>query len=376
MIQEADIADLRTIEPNEDDVGEIFYTSGTTANPKGVMLTHRNLYLHALSCIISFETKTTDVHLHTIPLFHVNGWGAPQGLTCQGATHVMLKGFDPATIFELVERERVTTMSLVPTMANALLNHPDLKNHDYSSLCWIGIGGAAPTRQMVGNVEEAFGCRCYTGYGLTETAPVLAFATIKGNLGGIADEERLRRQAMTGWAQIGVELRVVDDNDRDVKCDGRDVGEVITRGDCVMKGYWRQPEDTARALRNGWFRTGDLATIDEEGYLLIVDRKKDIIISGGENIASIEIEECLASHPDVLECAVIAVPDAKWGEVPKGIVVFREGVKTSSEEILDHCKQTLAGFKCPKSIDIVDSLPKGGTGKIQKRLLRAKYWPD
>jgi fatty-acyl-CoA synthase len=362
------------MEADEDEVAEIFYTSGTTANPKGVMLTHRNLYLHALTAVIALGLRDSDIQLHTIPLFHVNGWGAPQTVTCVGGTHVMIKKFDPAVVLQLLQKEQVTVVAMVPTMATALLNHSALRAHTYSSLRMVNVGGAAPSPEMITKLEEAFGAPCYTGYGLTETSPLMTVATLKSTLGTVDRSERLRRQAMTGWPQIGVEVRVVDENNQDVKPDGQEIGEIIVRGDSVMKGYWRQPEETARVMRDGFFHTGDMATVDEEGYLLIVDRKKDIIISGGENIASIEVEKCLSAHPAVLECAVIAVPDAKWGEVPKGLVVLKDGVPASEQELLDFCSLRLAAFKCPRSIDFYDSLPKGGTGKILKRTLREKYW--
>jgi fatty-acyl-CoA synthase len=365
---------FQEVVPDENDVAELFYTSGTTANPKGVMLTHRNLYLHALSCIIGIGTRDTDIQLHTIPLFHVNGWGTPQSLTCMGGTHVMLKRFEPPEVLRLLEMEKVTLMSLVPTMANALLHCPEVAQRNYSHLRLISLGGAASSVTLIRRMEEVFGCSCYSGYGLTETSPLLSIATLKGSLGRLGDDERRRRQAMTGWPQVGVELRVVTEEGKDVKPDGQEIGEIIARSDSVMEGYWRQPEETERIIRDGWFHTGDMATIDEEGYLLIVDRKKDVIISGGENIASIEIEKCLYGHPAVYEAAVIAVPDPKWGEVPKAIVVLKEGERATEQDILDYCGQHLAAFKCPRSVDFVESLPKGGTGKILKKTLREKYW--
>ncbi len=361
-------------EPAEEDVAEIFYTSGTTGSPKGVMLTHRNLYLHALTTIIGLGLQDTDVQLHTIPLFHVNGWGSPQSLTCVGGTHVMLRRFDPAEVLRLLESEGVTRMSLVPSMAGALLSHPDLVRRKHPRLRMVNLGGAAASTTLVRRMEEAFGCPCFSGYGLTETSPILTLSSIRGVLAGASAEERVRREAMTGWAQIGVEVRVVDAEGRDVPPDGKQVGEIAVRGDGVMKGYWRQPEETARVLRDGWFYTGDLATIDAEGYVLIVDRKKDIIISGGENISSLEIEKCLYGHPAVFECAVLAVPDEKWGEVPKALVVRAPGEAATAEQLLEHCRRNLAPFKCPHSVEFVESLPKGGTGKILKRALREKYW--
>jgi fatty-acyl-CoA synthase len=374
LLADAPDTPFEAVEPDEDAVAELFYTSGTTADPKGVMLSHRNLYLHALGGIVACALRDTDVQLHTIPLFHVNGWGTPQTLTAMGATHVMLRKFDPAVVLDLLEKERVTLLALVPTMANALLHHPDLGKHDYSSLRLINVGGAAPSLDMIRKLERAFGAPCYTGYGLTETSPLLSLATLKSTVAAQDEEARLRRQATTGWPQLGVELRVVDEAGRDVQPDGSDIGEIIARSDGVMKGYWNKPEATADVIRDGWFHTGDMATIDDEGYVTIVDRKKDIIISGGENIASIEIEQCLASHPAVFENAVIPVPDPKWGEVPRALVVLKSGAAATEEELLAWCRERLAPYKCPRGVDFFDTLPKGGTGKILKKVLRERYW--
>ncbi len=358
---------------DEDEVAEIFYTSGTTSRPKGVMLTHRNLYLHALEAGTALGGGDGDVQLHTIPLFHVNGWGIPQLLTCLGGTHVMINKFEPAAVLERIQAHRVTLMCVVPTMATALLNHPGLSGYDVSSMRRISIGGAASNPTLVRDVERAFGCECVTGYGLTETCPVLTISLIKESL-QLDQEERYRVQAMTGYPMPGVEVKIVDERGRDLPWDGVAEGEIVARGDGVMKGYWNKPEDTAEAMRGGWFHTGDTATINPEGYVTIVDRKKDIIISGGENISSIELENAVLAHDAVLECAVIPVPDPKWGEVPKALVALKPGRAASEEEILNHCRPLLAGFKMPKSVDFLPELPKGGTGKILKRLLRENYW--
>src|SRR5262249_48004521 len=358
---------------DENALGELFYTSGTSANPKGVMLTHRNIYLHALSAAINHNTGSDTVELHTIPLFHANGWGVAHSLTFAGGTHVMMQKFDPPEVFRLIERERVHSCSLVPTMATALVNCPERPKYDLSSLKRITIGGAASSPTLVREVEQKIGCLCYSGYGLTETAPVLTTARMKDGLNW-EGEQRYEGQARTGFAVPGIEVRVVDPEGKDVPCDGKSIGEVIARSDGVMAGYWKQPEATAAVMRDGWFHTGDMATIDEHGYLLIVDRKKDIIVSGGENISSLEVEKSVLAHPAVYEVAVIPVPHPTWGEAPKALVVLKPGAQATEAELLEFCRGRLAHYKCPRSIEFMDALPKTGTGKILKKELRKRYW--
>ncbi len=358
---------------DENAVAEIFYTSGTTSRPKGVMLTHRNLYLHALNLGMVLAGSDRDVQLHTIPLFHVNGWGTPQTLTCLGGTHVMMRKFDCAGVLELIQKHQVTMFAVVPAMAIALLNHPGFDHYDVSSVRRISIGGAAANPSLVRAVEDAFGCECLTGYGLTETCPALTLSLIKESL-QLDPDDVYKVKAMTGYPLPGTELKIVDENDNDLPWDGVSEGEIVARGDGVMEGYWNRPEENATVMRGGWFHTGDTATINPQGYVMIVDRKKDIIISGGENISSIELENAVLEHPSVLECAVIPVPDTKWGEVPKVLVSLKPGRNVSEEEILTHCRARLAGFKMPKSVDFLDELPKGGTGKILKRILRERFW--
>ena len=360
---------------DENSVAELFYTSGTTAYPKGVMLTHRNLYLHALYTALGCRGADDEVHIYTVPLFHVNSWGAPHILALTGGRNVMIQKFDPLTVLQLVERERVTRLFVVPTMIIALMHHPDFTKYDLSSVRQVMMGGAPTNTALVQEVERKLpGCVAMGGYGLTETSPVLTIAHIKHHLAGDPPDTQLQRKATAGFAFAGSEIRVVDPDGNDVSADGKAVGEVIVRGDVVMEGYWKQPAETNRVIRDDWFRTGDLATIDEEGYVLIVDRVKDMVLSGGENIATAEIERILYQHPAVLECAVVAVPDETWGEVPKALVVLRNGEALAECELLDHCRQHLAGFKVPKSVEFRDELPKGGTGKILKRVLREKYW--
>jgi fatty-acyl-CoA synthase len=358
---------------DENSLAELFYTSGTSANPKGVMLTHRNIYLHALNVALIFNTGSQTVELHTIPLFHANGWGVAHSLTLMGGTHVMVGKFDPPEVFRLIQEHKVQACSLVPTMATALVNCPERGKYDLSSLQRITLGGAAASPTLVREVEENIGCICFSGYGLTETCPVLTTAQIKAGVEWQGNR-RYEGQASTGYPLPGVEIRVVDSEDRDVPHDGQSIGEIVARSDGVMDGYWKQPEATAAVMRNGWFHTGDMATIDEHGYVLIVDRKKDIIVSGGENISSLELEKALLAHPAVYEAAVIPVPDERWGEVPKALVVLKPGEQLTESGLLEFCRERIAHYKCPRSVEFFETLPKTGTGKILKKDLRKKYW--
>ena len=366
---------------NEDSIAELFYTSGSSDRPKGVTLTHRNVYLHALSVIAAGQTSPAtladmscrSVLLHSIPLFHANGWGTAHTITVVGGTHVMLHHFNPAEVCRMIERERVTTCAMVPTMAIAVLRSSERKKCDLSSLQMIIIGGAASSPTLAKEIEQTLGCTCISGYGLTETSPTLAKSALKATLPS-EGEQRYARQAMTGFAIPGVELRVLDADGREVPHDAASMGEIAVRGDGVMDGYWRQPEATGMAFMDGWFRTGDLATVDEYNYLHIVDRKKDIIVSGGENVASLEVEKTLLAHPAVSEVAVIPVPDEKWGEAPKALVVLKLGAETTAAELIEFCRTRLAHYKCPHTVDFLESLPKTGTGKLLKRELRQKYW--
>jgi fatty-acyl-CoA synthase len=358
---------------DENSLAELFYTSGTSANPKGVMLTHRNIYLHALNVALNFSASKDTVELHTIPLFHANGWGVAHSLTFVGATHVMIHRFDPNEVFRLIQQERVQACSLVPTMATALVNCPDRPKYDLSSLQRVTIGGAASSPTLVKEVEEKLGCTCFSGYGLTETSPVLTTASAKPGMAW-KNEERYIKQAMTGYPIPGVEIRVVDSEGKDVPRDGQSIGEIIARSDGVMQGYWKQPEATAQVIRNGWFHTGDMGTMNEDGYILVVDRAKDIIVSGGENISSLELEKTLTAHPAVYETAVIPVPDPRWGEVPKALVVLKPDARATEQELLDFCRSRIAHYKCPRSVEFLEALPKTGTGKILKKDLRKKYW--
>ena len=373
LIQKQSPAADKDVRPiDEDGLAELFYTSGTSGHPKGVMLTHRNLYLHALEVALMLGTRDDDVQLHTIPLFHVNGWGTPQFLTCVGGCHVLMRKFEPQTTFQLIQKHGVTLFCAVPTMALSLLSHPKRAAYDLSSMRLVNLGGASSTADLVRRLEETFSCQCVAGYGLTETSPVVTLAFPKAHLGE-EGEKLLQTKATTGYPIPGVELGILDHAEQPLPWDGITSGELVVRGDSVMKGYWKAEQDDS-ATCDGWFHTGDLATINEHGYVRIVDRKKDVIISGGENISSLELEKTLLAHPAVLECAVIAVPNSRWGEVPKAFVVLSPQQTSGEKELLAHCRQQLARFKVPRSVELVESLPKGGTGKILKRKLREGYW--
>jgi len=292
-----------------------------------------------------------------------------------GSTQVMVRRFDPAKVLELIQQERATCMLLVPVMANALLNCAQLGKFDTSSMQDIMLGGAASSPELIRRLEEAFHCRVFAGYGLTETSPVATTARLKNTRRYDSDDARYEASAMAGLPGVGVEVRVVDSKDNPVPQDMQTVGEVVIRGDNVMDGYYREPEATGAVIKNGWLHTGDMAVWDEESCINIVDRKKDIIISGGENISSIEIERAIFAHRKVLECAVVAAPDEKWGEIPVAIVVLKPEEALTAQELTMHLEARLARFKLPRQIEFVPGpLPKTGTGKILKRDLREEFW--
>ena len=356
-------------------VVELFYTSGTTGNPKGVAITNRSLYIHTLTAINGFQVTDEDTLLHVVPLFHVNGWGTPQFLTAVGGKHVMLRKVDFGEMMYWIEKEKVTKILGVPTIFNGLLQHPDFSKYDLSSLKECIIGGAPSPLSLIQALEEKIGCRAYVGYGLTETTPFIIIARPKKHL----KKDKTTRQSYqvkTGLPLVGVQVRVMDEYGDDVPTDEKTIGEIIVRGNHVMQGYLKDQKETDAAFKDGWFHTGDMAVMDGEGYITIVDRKKDIIISGGENISSVEVEKVIQDHPDVLEVVVIGIPNEKWGESPLALVVPKPGTTPSEREIIDHVRQRLAHYKAPKQVEFRHELPKGGTGKILKRHLREPYWRD
>jgi fatty-acyl-CoA synthase len=368
----------RLVDPgpiDEDATCELFYTSGSTGRPKGAMLTHRALATHAVDSALSLGLTHRDVVLHTIPLFHVNGWGTPHYVTALGARHVLLERFDARAVLRLIEAERVTRCSLVPTMVTALLNHPDLAGGDLSSLVQVTVGGAPPGPALLAELEMALGGRCEVicGYGLTEASPQVTKAVTLRSHDALPDNEQRRRRATTGLPNVGVDARVLGPGDAEVAWDGTATGEICVRSNHVMAGYWQRPDETAETLRGGWLRTGDLATVDPEGYITIVDRKKDIIVSGGENVSTVEVEQALCAHPAVLEAAVVGMAHERWGEVPRAFVVLRDDTgPVTAHELIAWTRERLAHFKAPQRVEIVADLPKGGTGKVQKLVLRQR----
>ena len=344
---------------------ELFYTSGSTGTPKGALLSHRGLYLHAVHSALTMGISGDDVILHTIPLFHVNGWGTPHYVTGLGGVHVLLPRFDPGEVLRLVEAHRVTRLFLVPTMARMVLDHPSLPERDLTSLRQVSVGGSAAGPDLLAEIEAKLGCPCICGYGMTESSPTLTRSLPKPGAPSTPAQ-----RATTGLPILGVDVRVLDVDDVEVPWDGTTVGEVCARSNHVMIGYLGAPDATAEVLRGGWLRTGDLAVVDPDGYLTIVDRAKDLIVSGGENIASVEVEHALLTHPAVREAAVVGVPDERWGEVPRAFVSLVPGTSATEPELIAWVRERLAPFKAPKSVVVLDDLPKGGTGKLQKQALR------
>ena len=350
--------------PDEDATATINYTSGTTARPKGVQLTHRNLWINAATFGWQMGVNDRDVYLHTLPQFHCNGWGMVYAVTGMGGRHVILRKVDGAEILRRIDQHGVTMLCGAPAVVNMILD---------AAATWDGpipgrdrvrivVAGAPPPTRTIERVETELGWEFAQIYGLTETAPLLTMNRRREEFDSLSPGERAGRLGAAGAPAIGVEIRVDES------------GEVLARSNVVMDGYWNQPEETAKAIVDGWFHTGDGGGIGPDHYLSISDRKKDVIISGGENVSSIEVEDAVFSHSDVAEVAVIGIPDEKWGELVFALVVKTPGSTLTEDDLIAYTKTKLAGYKCPKRIEFRESLARTATGKLQKFKLREEFW--
>jgi fatty-acyl-CoA synthase len=363
----ADGAEPAAWAADEDATASINYTSGTTARPKGVQLTHRNLWLNA--AVFGWQTAVTDrdVFMHTLPMFHCNGWGMPYAVTGMGVPQVVVRKIDGEEILSRIEAHGVTLLCGAPAVVAAILTAASARHAAGRSVPGAGtvrmvVAGAPPPSKTIEQVESELGWEFIQIYGLTETAPLLTINRAVAEWDGLPPAERARLQSRAGVPAVGVQIRTDED------------GEVLARSNHVFAGYWEQPEESAKALEGGWFHTGDKGHIEAGEYLVISDRKKDVIISGGENVSSVEVEDCLYQHPAVAEAAVIGVPHAKWGETVKALVVLRTADGANEADLIEHCRSRLSHFKCPTSIEVREALPRTATGKLQKFKLREPYW--
>ena len=356
-----------------DDLAWLFYTSGTTGSPKGAMLTHHVLMMMTMNFFADMSPLAPeDVILHAAPLSHGSGlYGIPN--VAKGAANIILKSksFEPKIVFETIQRRKVTNMFLAPAMIKRLITSPEIDQYDLRSIKCINYGGAPIYEEDLKAAVRKMGQVFVQLFGQAESPMTISYLRQEEHLLE-GTEEQMRRLTSAGIPRTDLEVKIFDSHDKELP--PGEMGEIVVRGEVVMKGYWRNPEATAETLRGGWLHTGDLGIMDERGYVYILDRAKDMIISGGENIYSREIEDIILKHPAVYEVAVIGVPDEKWGESVKAIVSLKEGQKATGEEIIDFCKQHLASYKKPKSVDFIEAIPKNPYGKVLKRELREKYW--
>ncbi len=376
LLEGSDPATPARPEFSEDDIATINYTSGTTGEPKGVMRTFRTEHWHALMLSNHQEVKDNDVYLWTLPMFHVNGWGHIYFMTGMGAKHICLKKVDAGEVFRRIREYDVTYLCAAPTVLNMLISYqkenPDIPTAGENPVR-IATAGSPPPQATIEKIENEFGWNLSHIYGATEVGPIV---TTSHSYKMLEEYDKFDLKKKQGAEVLGCQVKVVDENGEDVPWDDEHIGEIVVRGNQVMEGYWNKPEDTEEAFnakRPGWFHLGDLATIDKNGFCEIKDREKDIIISGGENISSVEVENVLYKHPKVAQCAVIGVPHEKWGETPKAVIVLNDDSEPPSEDQLKKfCKEKIANYKTPTMFEFVDSLPTTATGKVQKFELRAK----
>jgi long-chain acyl-CoA synthetase len=351
-----------------DDLFAIMYTSGTTGKPKGVMLPHRRFFVGTILSTIALKVAEHDIKLQAIPQFHAGGYIYQLSHMAAGATIVVLPRFEPKLTLDLMQKEGVTAAGFVPSMLLALIEEKGFATADFSKLTRVMYGGSPIPEDRLARALERMGARFLQTYGQTEAGVLVSVLDDIDHERGLKGAPQLLRSC--GRAMLGYDIRIVDDAGQ--PCDG--IGELAVRSDSLMTGYLGRPDETAATLVDGWLRTGDLGWRDDEGRFYLVDRKKDLIVSGGENVYPIEVEHVLSSHPDVLDVAVIGVPDARWGEAVKAIVVTRSGASPDPANVIDFCRGKLAGFKIPKSVDFIDALPRNASGKIQKVILRERYW--
>ncbi len=359
---------------DENDPDAITYTSGTTAKPKGVLLSHRTNYMRMLQHLTVLQLTVNDVYLHIVPFFHAQGWYGIWTTTGVGAVNICFRNFDPANLIHLIEKERVTAFCSSSTGLNMLSSHPDFKKCDFPDSLRVIAAGSSPSAALI-KAWESVGVRFGHVYGLTE----ILWAThcvLDDKWNALSFEERAKKIACQGLPEFFCRAKVVRDDMTEVAHDGKEIGEIVAKGGVVLHEYYKNPDATKEAFRGGWFHSGDLGVVYEDNYIELLDRKKDMIISGGENIATSEPEAILYEHPSVFEVAVFGVPSDKWGEEVKAAVVLMPNETATEEDLINFCRERLAHYKCPKSIEFVDELPKTGTGKIMKYVLRAPYWKD